>query len=1221
MRRHYFSKRPLVIALLGVLSTLSTRAGQVSASPAHHQTTPMHQAGGFGDLSSLAPAPQPVPLKVAPANDFGFLSPKTVSPAPANPAKSVSDAAAPAPRPAGAAVPAAATVQPANPAVNLTLDGTLVAAQPVPYDSETSTFTLTPNLGRQAGGNLFYSFSAFSLSTGQTASFTGTPASPVQNVLVRVTGVQTSTIDGTLACTYPNANFFFMNPAGITFTSNASLNLQGGLALTTGDYIGFADNTRFTAVNGVSGTMLSAAAPSSFGFASSNAPAGITIDGATLQLPAAKPLLVVAGSLTMNGGMLSAPGGPIDLATVGPGAQASFDPTTFSLAAIAVPAGAVTMTNAATIATDGPAAGAFSLQCGSLSMTGGSQITASSTGAGNGGGVMVSVTGDAALSGSDAAGDDSGIYSRSEATATGNAGSVSFSSATLELTDGARINSSTYGAGRGGALTVNVSGEAVLSGADANAAQDSGLFDSSDPPGAGGAAGSITLTADSLQLLGGGTVSFSTFGLGKGGDVTVDVTGPAMLSGADANAAHDSGIYADSVSFSAGGAAGSVTLTANSLQILGGAEIASNTFGAGKGGDIVVNVSGQAVLSGAEPGAAHDSGVFADTQSAVPAGSAGSITLTAGSLQLLGGAAINSSTYGAGKGGDVGVNVSGQILLSGADAKDTNSGIYVDSVSAGAGGDAGNIALTAGSLQVVGGAEIASSTFGAGNGGSVTVNVSGQALLSGADANAAHDSGIYANSDSASAGGDAGDVTLIAESLQVLRGAAINSSTLGAGEGGNVTVDVSGEVMVSGADASNSDSGVFAQSVSSGSAGAAGNIKVSAASLQVLGGAAINSTTYGSGRGGEVTVNVSGPAMLAGADANAAHDSGIFANSESSLIGGDAGSVTFTAANLRVLGGAEIASGTFGAGEGGSVTVKVSGATILSGADTGASHDSGIFAASNSSGTGGTAGSIALDAGSLRVRGGAAISSSTLAQRGNAGSVSVTVRGRAMISGMDASDSPSGLLTESYPGSTGNAGSIALAAGSLSVSNGAEVTSSAPLSQAGDLVLSSRSELLLSSATVTVSSGGDGGNVSLVGGRRLFVQRSLVTGQAGANGGHITLSAPLVAIGESIINGLSKKRPVQVSITGKQVLISDSEILTDHPQFFPEIDVSAALVPLQTPLGSLSLLPGSCIVSGDADSSSFVVPGRGGAPAEPGGWLPEMQLDLEPREGHSLKAK
>ena len=53
------------------------------------------------------------------------------------------------------------------------------------------------NLGTRRGDNLFHSFERFGIAAGQTATFTG--PGTVRNVISRVTGGETSHIDGTLA--------------------------------------------------------------------------------------------------------------------------------------------------------------------------------------------------------------------------------------------------------------------------------------------------------------------------------------------------------------------------------------------------------------------------------------------------------------------------------------------------------------------------------------------------------------------------------------------------------------------------------------------------------------------------------------------------------------------------------------------------------------------------------------------------------------------------------------------------------------------------------------------------------------------------------------------------------------------------------------------------------------------------------------------------------------
>jgi large exoprotein involved in heme utilization and adhesion len=70
-------------------------------------------------------------------------------------------------------------------------DGTLRPAQTLSGPQ----FAVTPDLGRQVGGNLFHSFAEFNLAADESVRFSG-PTS-VHNVLARVTGGGNSTIDAT----------------------------------------------------------------------------------------------------------------------------------------------------------------------------------------------------------------------------------------------------------------------------------------------------------------------------------------------------------------------------------------------------------------------------------------------------------------------------------------------------------------------------------------------------------------------------------------------------------------------------------------------------------------------------------------------------------------------------------------------------------------------------------------------------------------------------------------------------------------------------------------------------------------------------------------------------------------------------------------------------------------------------------------------------------------
>jgi filamentous hemagglutinin family protein len=84
-----------------------------------------------------------------------------------------------------------------------------------------TTYTITG--GTQINANLFHSFQRFGLSPGETATFLSNPN--IQNILSRVNGGETSVINGLIQVTGGNSNLFLLNPAGVIFGANASLNV------------------------------------------------------------------------------------------------------------------------------------------------------------------------------------------------------------------------------------------------------------------------------------------------------------------------------------------------------------------------------------------------------------------------------------------------------------------------------------------------------------------------------------------------------------------------------------------------------------------------------------------------------------------------------------------------------------------------------------------------------------------------------------------------------------------------------------------------------------------------------------------------------------------------------------------------------------------------------------------------------------------------------------
>lgn len=158
------------------------------------------------------------------------------------------------------------------------------------------------------GGNLFHSFQQFNLDRGQTANFLSSPE--IQNILVRMGG-DTSIIDGILQVTGGNSNLYLMNPAGIVFGENASLNLPASLIATGANGIGFGRD-RFSAV-GASDYQSLIGSPRALIF--SQTPSGPVYNMGNLAVGEGENLLLV-GNSSMNIGTLSAPGGNVWISPV-----------------------------------------------------------------------------------------------------------------------------------------------------------------------------------------------------------------------------------------------------------------------------------------------------------------------------------------------------------------------------------------------------------------------------------------------------------------------------------------------------------------------------------------------------------------------------------------------------------------------------------------------------------------------------------------------------------------------------------------------------------------------------------------------------------------------------------------------------------------------------------------------------------------------------------------
>ena len=159
--------------------------------------------------------------------------------------------------------------------------------------------------------NLFHSFQEFNVSEGQRVYFTNPLG--VNNILSRVTGGNPSNILGKLGV-QGNANLFLINPNGIIFGQNASLDVKGSFLTSTASSLNFADGSQFSATNLQTSPRLTVSVPTGLQFGETSA--NINVQGARLEVQPVRTLALIGSGVTLEGGFLRAPGGRIELGSV-----------------------------------------------------------------------------------------------------------------------------------------------------------------------------------------------------------------------------------------------------------------------------------------------------------------------------------------------------------------------------------------------------------------------------------------------------------------------------------------------------------------------------------------------------------------------------------------------------------------------------------------------------------------------------------------------------------------------------------------------------------------------------------------------------------------------------------------------------------------------------------------------------------------------------------------
>lgn len=609
-----------------------------------------------------------------------------------------------------------------------------------------------------------------------------------------------------------------------------------------------------------------------------------------------------------------------------------------------------------------------------------------------------------------------------------------------------------------------------------------------------------------------------------------------------------------------------IVIEATNLAVLAGAEINSATAGKGNAGNITLNINEAVQFAGQHP----DSGKSSLATSGVELGGegqGGDLVINANSLEVVDGAQLRSVVAGKGNAGDVILNIAGLArFAAGATPEKQLSGIIADITGEGQGG---NIVLNIGRLEVLEGAQFSTDLSGAGNAGgtdlsgagnagNITAVVRGTAQFVGDRTATTRTGGVFSRVD-AQGKGQGGNISIVAENLDVLSGARISSELSGAGNAGNILLTMGGTVRFSGNNAVGV-SGAFSQVASDGE-GQAGNVRIVATNLAVLDGAQLTASTAGRGNAGNLILEISEQAQFAGRSAIDGAAGGVFSrvlpnsgeqSDDLPNSGGQSGDINIRAANLDLSDGAQINATVQGLGNAGRIVLIVDETARLEGGLVASADDSGVFSRVEKNGEG-QSGTIRLSAGNLTVLNGAQLSTS-MAGRGNAGSVVIAVRdlarfeGRGEVDTLSAQPLTSGVFSSVASTGEGQGGKVEISAGSLSLTRGALIAtelesggnagnitievrdlasfsgrgsgaSSRAMPEAaggsGDVVVRANNILVDGGAQIAASNAGRGtaGNLFLRAADRLWVQDgTIATNSAVGAGGQIRIEGELVVL-------------------------------------------------------------------------------------------------------------
>ncbi|MBD2677114.1 MULTISPECIES: filamentous hemagglutinin N-terminal domain-containing protein [Nostoc] len=866
---------------------------------------------------------------------------------------------------------------------NIIPDNTLGSDRSVvtPLDTTNNLPVDLINGGAVRGINLFHSFQEFNVSEGRAAYFL-INNSDIQNVLTRVTGKNPSEIFGTLGIiSDSNPNLFLINPNGIIFGPNATLDVGGSFVATTANGVNLGQTGIFNASEPAKSNLLSVQ-PSALFFNAvnnqaeiiNNSRASSTVLGSVLNgnpqrqisgltVLDGKDLSLIGGNVTLDGGFIFAPGGRVELAGLTEPGIINLDTTGWRFPDNVARAD-VSLKNAAAVFIVSGDRGSIAVNARNFSLDGGSRLTVLNEGLGNinssAGNIEITATDNVTLQGTSSA--YSTIFNVIENGE--KAGDIIIKAANLEIIGDAAIGTFTLEKGNAGNIDIQARDKVTILGTGATTSISSYI-----ETGAEGKGGNINIQTKSF-VLDNAQVGANSLGNGNAGNIQINAAESFSVKNAQIGSSN----------FGKGDA-GNLTIEAEKADIIFDSSLISSTAGGSLLSETITSgQAGDILIKGRSLSATNN---IIQT-STVGQGNAGNITLdiqdnVSFTNSFIFGVVAQSAT---GQGGNVTIK-SGSLSL--------NDGSEVNVSTAGK-GDGGKIFINTDLLELTNNSFIGSNAFGEGNAGNISIEAKDKISILGNDNDS--QSGISSSVDQLSVG-NGGDIDLQTNSL-LLNNGIIGASNFAAGKAGNIRINVTDLISASGdsqigtfstgqgdagniiIEAKNAPvyfDGTFVQSVAAFNlegvvgGGKGGDITIKARSLSLSNNAYLQSSAFGQGNGGNIFVEVQDDISLS----NSFIDSGVVDTAT-----GKGGDINIQADSLFLTDNSFVNSSSTGKGNPGNISINLR--------NTLRSNNSTIGTASTQS----SGGAINITAQDIRLRGDSDIRTNVLTGAGGGGNITLT---------------------------------------------------------------------------------------------------------------------------------------------------------------------------------------------------------------------------------------